>query len=70
MQQEALSQAGYQYVDLDASVDSELRQAVRDVSGSRTVPQVKQKGSLGRGRQPMQSMHQATGSWGAMGALD
>jgi len=37
---EALTQAGYQYVDLDASVDTELRQAVRDVTGIRTVPQI------------------------------
>lgn len=37
---EALAQAGVAFVDVDVSKDEQLRAKVREVSGSRTVPQV------------------------------
>ncbi|KAG2432426.1 hypothetical protein HYH02_012997 [Chlamydomonas schloesseri] len=37
---EALTQAGVSYVEVDVAADEKLRQAVRDVTGKRTVPQI------------------------------
>lgn len=38
--QEALAQGGFPYQELDVSKDAGLREAVKQASGSRTVPQV------------------------------
>ncbi|KAG2439584.1 hypothetical protein HXX76_004936 [Chlamydomonas incerta] len=37
---EALTQGGWAYVEVDVAGDERLRQAVRDVTGKRTVPQI------------------------------
>lgn len=45
---EALTQGGWSYVEVDVAADEKLRQAVRDVTGKRTVPQVGCRAGIGR----------------------